>query len=228
LVFVASRLVYEERRAVNPRCHFVGNAADVELFSQASRERLPRPFDLAGLREPILCFHGTITSDKLDLDLCRVLATERPDWSLLFIGPVIDQRAASELADLPNARLVGAKEQAELPAYLAHASVSIVPYRRTPYTERIEALKAYEALAAGLPVVATPLPCFQQLGDLVSLAADATGFVDAVEALLARPACATTSERRESIQESILEHSFERKAARMLELIRSHLPATAS
>jgi glycosyltransferase involved in cell wall biosynthesis len=43
-----------------------------------------------------------------------------------------------------------------LPPYLAGFDVLLIPYRRTAYTGR--PLKVYEALAAGVPVVATGLP----------------------------------------------------------------------
>src|SRR5207248_11181812 len=131
---------------------------------------------------------GAVTGYKLDLGLCRELALRRPDWSFVFVGPVEGPDVPAALAGRPNVHLLGVKDQAELPAYLAHFAVSIIPYRRTPYTERINALKLYECLAAGRPVVATNLPCYASFAELVATAGDVDGFVSAIErALLAAP-----------------------------------------
>jgi glycosyltransferase involved in cell wall biosynthesis len=219
LVFFASKTLYEARKHLNPNAHLVGNAADVALFAQARAEGIARPADLQVVPGPIVGFHGTVTSSKLDLRLCRELALRRPQWSLVFVGPVQDRAARAALADLSNVYLLGAREQAELPAYLAHFAVSIIPYQRNAYTEHLNALKLYECLAAGRPIVTTDLPCFREFQDQVVIASDADSFTAAVERVLAsredRPGSAA--------QFSLCEFSWDAKVTLLRDLIKSAL-----
>lgn len=184
LVFTASRVLHEERRGSSRRCVLVGNAADVDLF-RAARGETPAPSALAGLDGPLLGFHGSLSAHKLDLDLVRELALRRPEWTLVLVGPETDGKTRTALGALPNVRLLGPVPHAELPAFLARFDVCLVPYRLTPYTVRLNALKLYECLAAGRPVVATDLPCARELEPHVLVAHGVEAFDRAVAEVLA-------------------------------------------
>ena len=54
-------------------------------------------------------------------------------------------------------KFLGLKSQTELPPYLAHADVAIIPWHISPITHATSPLKIYEFLAMGLPVVAPKL-----------------------------------------------------------------------
>ncbi len=62
--------------------------------------------------------------------------------------------------------------------------MGLVPYRSTPLTRGISPLKTFEYLAAGLPVVSTPLPAVAPVDGAVFLQDPAT-FVARVLQLLA-------------------------------------------
>ena len=47
----------------------------------------------------------------------------------------------------PNVHLLGARPYEDVPAYLQHADVVIVPHRVSPFTESLDPIKAYECLA---------------------------------------------------------------------------------
>jgi glycosyltransferase involved in cell wall biosynthesis len=162
LVFVTSKRLARQRRPLNGRCVEVGNAADVRLFATA-RSNPPRPADLGVATGPVVCFHGTLSAQKLDGGLLARVAARRPGWTFVLLGHEPDRSARKQLGGLDNVRLLGLRPQQELPAYLGAADAAIVPYRVNDYTLGIDALKAYECLAAGLPVVATDLPCFAGL-----------------------------------------------------------------
>jgi glycosyltransferase involved in cell wall biosynthesis len=86
----------------------------------------------------------------------------------------------------PNVHLLGARPYADVPAYLQHADVVLVPHRVTPFTESLDPIKAYECLALLTPTVATPVAGFRELADDVTIAA-AESFVAAVRATLSAP-----------------------------------------
>jgi len=155
LVFVVNEYLLEQRRAWNEHCRFVGNAGDVRSFSSA-RTLSHVPADIAAIPPPRIGFHGTLTSDKIDVPLLAEVPWRTPDWSFVLIGPEKDANVRELLGSLPNVHLLGARGADELPEYLAAFDVLLIPYRRTAFTGR--PLKVYEGLAAGVPVVTTGLP----------------------------------------------------------------------
>jgi glycosyltransferase involved in cell wall biosynthesis len=155
LVFVVNDYLLEQRRRWNTNCRFVGNAGDVIGFAEARKSPVA-PRDLAGIPGPRVGFHGTLTGDKLDVPLVEELARRRPEWSFVLVGPEKDRAALAALRQHGNVHTLGPRSASELPAYLSAFDVVLIPYRRTPFTGR--PLKVYEALAAGVPVVATGIP----------------------------------------------------------------------
>jgi glycosyltransferase involved in cell wall biosynthesis len=70
---------------------------------------------------------------------------------------------------------------------LAGFDVGLIPFRLTTLTAGVNPNKLYEYLAAGLPVVSTPFsPDVEADADVIALAGDAAGFVNACEHFLAR------------------------------------------
>jgi glycosyltransferase involved in cell wall biosynthesis len=65
--------------------------------------------------------------------------------------------------------LLGARPYEDVPAYLQHADVIIVPHRITPFTESLDPIKAYECLAVGTPTVATPIAGFRIHADVLNV-----------------------------------------------------------
>jgi hypothetical protein len=74
------------------------------------------------------------------------------------------------LAAVPTIRLLGPMPYDQIPAFMQHADVVIVPHLVNPFTESLDPIKAYESLAAGRPTVATPVAGFRQLGRPVVVA----------------------------------------------------------
>ena len=155
------------------------NAFNQTLFHAGSRP--PRPADLPE-GKAIALYAGSLWGGWMDWPLVRRLATELPDLALVFVG---DWRG--EGGGLPtNCHFLGLKPQDELPGYLAHAAVGVLPWRVDDVTRATSPLKVYEYLAMGLPVVAPPLDPLAGLPG-VHVAADAEAFVTSVRARVDRP-----------------------------------------
>jgi glycosyltransferase involved in cell wall biosynthesis len=144
---------------------------DHDLLSRGLREPLPCPEDLAKLPRPIMGFVGMI-GEWVDLDLVAALARTRPDASIVMIGPELTGRGPC--AGLPNVHFLGSRDHKLLPAYLRHFDVGLIPFRHVPLTHNANPIKLYEYVAAGLPVVSTPLPAVEAVEDAVWLAEDVT------------------------------------------------------
>jgi glycosyltransferase involved in cell wall biosynthesis len=177
LVITTSQTLCEHRRQFNPNTHWVPNGADVEHFS-APTEPSEELIALAG---PLVGFIGGL-SQWVDVELIAGLARRRPAWHFALIGPIgVDVRAVQ---DLPNVHLLGARPYASLPTYLAAMDVALIPFRHEPVSYHADPIKAYEYLAAGVPVVASALPALRRLSHVVRLADSAAEFEQQIAAAI--------------------------------------------
>ena len=174
LVVTTSETLCEERRRFNSHTYWIPNGVDVEHFGapvEPAAELRPVP-------RPIIGFIGGL-SQWVDTELIAAMAHARPEWSIVLIGPVgVD---VSALRGLSNVHLLGARPYAQAPAYLTAMDVALIPFRREPVTYHADPIKAYEYLAAGVPVVATDLPSLRRFSHLIALADSTTDVVDEVE-----------------------------------------------
>ena len=184
------------------------NVADTALFAQALQPGRLDP-GMAALPRPRIIFTGAIVATKLDIPLLLALARARPEWSFALVGPVGpgDPRTdVSALADEPNVHLLGPRSYAQLPDVLRAADAGLIPYARNELTDSIFPMKVYEYLAAGLPVLATPLPALEDVPEVLS-APDADG----IARLLDRELATDSPERRAERSRAAAAHSWERR-----------------
>lgn len=174
LVLTTSRPLYEAKRRLHPNVHLIEHGVNARHLSRAVWEDIAVPPDLAALPRPVLGFVGVV-GEWVDLDLLAGLARSRPDASIVLIGPSVTPLGS--LVNLPNVHCLGPKDHSDLPAYLRGFDVGLIPFRDVPLTHHANPIKLYEYLAAGLPVVSTPLPAVRELEGSVWLAADVAGAV---------------------------------------------------
>ena len=130
----------------------------------------------------------------MDCALIDQIAERRPEWHLVFIGPVVKIDPA-HLPRRDNIHYLGGKPYSELPAYMAGWDIALLPFALNESTRFISPTKTPEYLAAGRPVVSTPIrDVVRPYGsaDLVQIAETADEFCAAVERALA----ATEDERQ--------------------------------
>jgi glycosyltransferase involved in cell wall biosynthesis len=92
----------------------------------------------------------------------------------VFVGPQVRlgdaEIWARRLAEMPNVHFLGRKRVDELPAYTQHLDVCTMWYLMNDYTNCIYPLKLHEYLAAGRPVVASPIRSLQEFSRVIDLA----------------------------------------------------------
>lgn len=134
----------------------VPNAVDLAAFAAAGPVHLPGP-------EPHLGYVGTLHSARLDIPLLLSLA-EAATGTVHLVGPdALDEPARTALMDHPRITLHGAVPADEVPAWMRAMDVLLCPHLVDVFTLSLDAIKSYEYLAAGRPVVATPTSGFQDL-----------------------------------------------------------------
>lgn len=176
-VVVCSRALVESRGS-SRSVSLVPNGVDVEHF----RRPRPRPVDLP--QAPTAVYVGTLHDERIDVPLVEELARSS-GVTVVLVGPDALSVASNRLLRLAGARLLGPRAYADVPAYLQHADVVIVPHLVTPFTESLDPIKAYECLAVERPTVATPVAGFRGLAGAIDVA-PREEFCAAVEQALTR------------------------------------------
>jgi len=160
---------------------YIPNGVNYDHFA---RPPGPPPPEYAMIPEPRVVFTGSLEG-WFDDELLEEVARQRPDISFVVIGPArIPMRG---LRRLRNVHILGRRSYDDLPAYLAHAQVGIIPYRVSEPTNAVNPLKLYEYLAAGLPVVATAWDELEHMQPPALLARGAADFGAALDSVLEDP-----------------------------------------
>jgi glycosyltransferase involved in cell wall biosynthesis len=189
LVFTGGQSLYEAKRDRHARVHAFPSSIDWRHFAQA-RQRPDEPADQVDIPGPKLGFFGVL-DERFDAELLGELATRRPDWHFVLLGPVV-KIAPESLPQLANIHYLGMKSYDELPRYVAHWDVALLPFALNESTRFISPTKTPEYLAAGLPVVSTPIrDVVRPYGDegLVHIATTAAEFEQAIENALETRSC---------------------------------------
>lgn len=148
VVMYSGRKLYDE--AAEMHKYYLEQAVDFEHMSNDPGVTAP---DIARIPKPVLGFVGWMDY-VMDLELIQAVAERRPDWHWAFVG------TKNNLINItaPNLHFLGPKPYGELPSYLRHFDVCILPYsQHNEFTQYGSAIKVKEYLATGKPVVISPL-----------------------------------------------------------------------
>mgnify|MGYP001335228249 CR=1 FL=1 len=195
----------------------LGNGVEMAHF-EAPRAL---PADLAGLPRPRIGYVGLL-SHFIDFELLEALRRNRRGGTLVLIGPgtPATDAAVAEFSRREGVAVLGPRPYADVPAYMQGLDVGVIPFRASdPYVQGINPNKVYQYLAAGLPVITTPLL------DLAPSPPDLTFAATPAEieqALTLALAVAPESSRRRSLARP---HDWDALAARMVAEIESRLAA---
>jgi UDP-galactopyranose mutase len=184
VVFTGGMSLYEAKRKQHSNVHAFPSSIDVPHFAQAL-DVVNDPEDQAQIPHPRAGFFGVI-DERFDHGLMAEVAKLRPDMHFIFLGPTVKIDPAI-LPKAANIHYLGGKSYAELPAYLAGWDVALLPFALNDSTRFISPTKTPEYLAAGKPVVSTPIhDVVTGYGDagLVAIAHNAGDFAAALDRAL--------------------------------------------
>jgi glycosyltransferase involved in cell wall biosynthesis len=167
LVVCSHPSLVEKCRQYSDRVHYLEHAVD-ERFFRPEDGAGPCPADLSPAPRPRAGFLGSL-DHLLDYDLLERVAAQNPGLSLVLIGPVAAgvAEAVGRLAARDNVYLLGPRPWAALPGYLWHLDAGLMPWVRSEWMQGASPLKLFEYLAAGLPVVSTPLQVAERVAPFV-------------------------------------------------------------
>jgi glycosyltransferase involved in cell wall biosynthesis len=219
LVFTGGHSLYEAKRAHHGRVHAFPSSVDARHFGAALQPGRREPRDQGSIPRPRLGFFGVI-DERMDRDLLARLADARPDWHIVLIGPVVKIDPAS-LPRRPNLHYLGPKPYEDLPAYIGGWDVAVMPFARNEATRFISPTKTLEYLAAGAPVVSTPIrDVVRPYGErgLVRVG-EGDGFVQQVTEALREKGTAAGDARRRAALDWVSSTSWDRTWEGMRELV---------
>ncbi len=158
---------------------YLPNACDASRFGRGAA-----PPGALSLRRglPTVVFVGALWGAWVDLALIEGLARALPSAEIHLIGPSHGRR----LPSAPNLHAHGPRPHGEIPAILAQADVAIVPFTTDRLAAAVSPLKVFEYLAAGRPVVSTPLPEIEGLPG-VRIARGVDAFARAIDEAVGGP-----------------------------------------
>jgi UDP-galactopyranose mutase len=216
LVFTGGQSLYEVKCDQHPSVHAFPSSIDAKHFGKA-RNITQDPEDQAHIPHPRLGFFGVI-DERFDSQLLDQVASMRPDWQFIMIGPIVKIDPAT-LPQHPNIHYLGGKKYQELPEYLAGWDIALLLFARNDSTRFISPTKTPEYLAAGKPVISTSIKdVVRPYGELklVEIADTPEEFIKAAEKIFAK------SDQKEWLTrvDSFLEHiSWDKTWSQMYNLI---------
>lgn len=156
------RDAFAESYGARPRVHVVPNGCDLPADG-----RFP---GLADARPPRVLYAGQLYPWK-GVDVLIEAMREVPEARLVILGGLKGEadfarvQCGVERAGLASrTELPGTRPQVEVQHELRQASVVVAPFLRTAMTERhTSPIKAFEAMAAGRPIVASDLPSSREI-----------------------------------------------------------------
>jgi UDP-galactopyranose mutase len=215
LVFTGGQSLYEAKKEQHRAVYAFPSSIDKEHFARALTINDEMP-DQDDIPSPRIGFIGVI-DERMDINLLGDIADLKPEWNFVMIGPVVK----IDEADLPrreNIHYLGGKSYDELPGYIAGWDVAMMPFALNESTRFISPTKTPEYLAAGRPVVSTPIrDVVRPYGEegLVYVAGSPEEFVIAIQRALDEDAV----DRRRRVDEFMREMSWDNTFAAMAELI---------
>jgi len=135
--------------------HVVHNGVEMEWFTITRR-----------LPGSSICYTGSLYPWK-GVDTLIVAMKYLPDEKLLIVGggkrmEELKRLAATEgIAE--RVSFAGAIPRTEIPGYLSHSKVAVLPNTPSVPSQFSSPLKLFEYMACGIPIVASALPVFQEI-----------------------------------------------------------------
>jgi UDP-galactopyranose mutase len=220
LVFTGGVSLFEAKRSRHLHVHAFPSGVDVDHFYQARMIKEDAK-EQSHLPKPRIGYAGVI-DERIDLGLLRKVAELRPEWQLIMVGPVV-KIDPETLPRAANIHWLGMQDYKRLPEFFAGWDISMMPFAINDATRFISPTKTPEYLAAGLPVVSTPIrDVVRPYGDLglARIVHNAEEFVVAAEQSLSHGMTLKWRERSDAFLQTL---SWERTFNEMRALIAAAL-----
>jgi len=182
IVFTGGKSLQKSKEGINPKTYCFPSGVEYGHFYKATLSETTIPDDIKDIKHPILGYFGAV-DERIDYNLINYICEKRPDWSVVFIGPLVFYEFVP--VDQSNFHYLGRKNYDELPNYLKAFDVCLMPFVISELTLHISPTKTPEYLAGGKPVVSTAIPdVIEDYSDVVKITNDYDEFIEKCEQAL--------------------------------------------
>jgi UDP-galactopyranose mutase len=216
VVFTGGPSLFAAKRDFHPNVHCFPSSVDKTHFARAGDVAAEHAAQIA-IPRPRLGYFGVI-DERMDLALLDAVAQRSPKWQFVMVGPHVKIEPAL-LPQRPNIHYFGQRSYDELPRFIAGWDVCLQPFALNEATRFISPTKTLEYMAAGKPIVSTPIRDVEgPYGHLVAIAHGAEEFTAAcANALDESPIVA--AKRRSAMSEMLASTSWDVTAGAMRRLV---------
>jgi glycosyltransferase involved in cell wall biosynthesis len=158
--------LHEEALKITNESLLVTQGVDERFFCKT----YPLPKDLESIPRPLIGYIGGMDKYKFDTQLIKGVAKKLPKYSFVLVGHKVAN--VEELESVPNIYFLGMKKHNQVPAYVHHFDICMVPTANTEWGQKCRPLKMMEYLAAGKPIIATPTPASLSFKEQLIIADD--------------------------------------------------------
>ncbi len=225
IVFTGGHSIYESKKNHHHNIFPFPSSIDKHHFGIA-RTVKNDPADQAQIPHPRFGFFGVV-DERFDIDLLDKVAKAKPEWHFVILGPVVKIDPAT-LPTHANIHYLGGKKYEELPSYIAGWDIATIPFAMNESTKFISPTKTPEYLAAGKPVISSPIKdVVSPYGDnkLVHIVHNAEEFIKAAEKELKKK---RKSAWLKKVDDFLAFNSWDRTWSQMVRHIENTLEQTVS
>jgi UDP-galactopyranose mutase len=224
IVFTGGNSIFESKKDHHHNIYSFPSSIDKHHFG-AARTNKKDPEDQQHIPHPRFGFFGVV-DERFDIEMIAQVAEQRPDWHFVILGPVVKVDPAL-LPHGDNVHYLGGKKYEELPAYISGWDIATIPFAMNESTRFISPTKTPEYLAAGKPVISTPIrDVVAPYGNngLVHIVNNAEEFIAAAEKELAKK---RKSAWLQKVDDFLLYNSWDRTWGQMVRNIEETLNQNA-
>ena len=215
LVVVTHEELCRKANMCTDRVALIPNGVEANHFDLSKIEDGDIPEEMKRIVGPKIGFIGCVAK-WIDYDLLHYIAVNRPEWSIIMIGPVSNRIKIDKIRQQKNIYLLGRKAYNDLPKYIKAFDVCINPFVVDELSESIDPLKMYEYLATGKPIVSVKMPSVNRFKGLIDIAKDKKEFVKCIEKNISNSSQENLRAKRIQIAN---EHSWQKRYQQLYDAI---------
>jgi glycosyltransferase involved in cell wall biosynthesis len=149
----------EKLRPDRPDTILLPNGVCIDDWRSTGQSHIMEDMVAARKASVVVGYFGSI-AEWFDWKMWEYAAKTKPDWSFVLIGPPYDgdvRKINDRINHYPNMYYLGAKPYKNLANYLLHFDIATIPFILNQITHSCSPIKLFEYMAAGKPIVASPM-----------------------------------------------------------------------